>query len=438
MMNKITILMIVLALHGVSSFAAKHPSPDRVIDLPGFGKVTDLQYAGCLPISPKEIHHSTANLFYWYVQNQKKDPHAPLVLWLNGGPGAASMYGFFMENGPYIVQNNLTLTKRHYTWTQAADYLIIDQPAGVGLSYEEKKTYTNEAQAMDQLYQSLQHFFTRHPQLKSKSIYLAGESYGGKYLPQLALRIIEGNKDQPVIHLKGLLLGDAWVNPKVQQEANVDFAYYHGLVDQHDRLHILKLYTNCAKEIGKQSPSSRLANQVCSKIQDFIQKKSGHLNLANIAKGIEPDDQYMIRYLNNPKVRKALHVDTKVKNFQNFSTVVADRLEIGEQDSVADLYPQILASGIRVLLYNGLEDGKDSNFLSTNLWLSKLNWPYKNEFNQANSCVWLLGKNVAGYAKSVKGLTQVRILNAGHLAPIDQPPALFDLFNHFIQNKPLC
>jgi carboxypeptidase C (cathepsin A) len=372
------------------------------------------------------------------VENQKKDPNAPLVLWLNGGPGAASMYGFFLENGPYEIQPNQTLRKRHATWTQAADYLVIDQPAGVGLSYGNQQSYDNEAEAIDQLYQSLNLFFSHHPQLQSKPLYLAGESYAGKYIPQLALRIILGNKQQQNIHLAGLLIGDAWVSPKIQQAANIDYAYYHGLIDERERQQVIQLYTACAKEIDGEKPSSRRANQICMKIQNFIQEKSGNLNLANIAKNEEPSDEALVRYLNNPQVQQALHVDNRITRFSTFSDMVAQKLEIGEQDSVASLYSTILASGVRVLLYNGLEDGKDSNFLSTNLWLAALDWPYRNEFNQATTCVWTIDKKVAGYVKSAHGLTQVKIRNAGHLAPIDQPETLLNLFKHFVESESLC
>jgi len=436
-MNKL--LFFIIMFLSFISFADNQPiANDRILSLPGLGKINDLEFAGSLPIFSKTSNKNVGNLFYWYVENQKQDKNTPLVLWLNGGPGAASMYGFFIENGPYSINPNLTLKKRTFSWTQQADYLVIDQPAGVGLSYGEKNSYADEAQAIDQLYAALQSFFTHHPQLKKKAIYLTGESYAGKYLPQLALRIIDGNKKKNTIHLKGLLIGDAWVNPKVQQAANVDFAYYHGLIDKQDRSQVMKLYKDCAKEIDKHTPSSRHANQLCIKIQNFIQEKSGQLNLANIAKGMEPDDKTMIAYLNQPEVRRALHVDPRIKQFNTFSESVANQLEIGEQDSVADLYPKILKAGVNVLLYNGLEDGKDSNFLSTNLWLSQMDWAYKKEFNEARRCTWLIANKVTGYAKTTQGLTLVTIRNAGHLAPIDQPEALLDLFNHFIQDKPLC
>ncbi len=438
-MNKIISLALLVFL-GFFSLAKSHTlTDDRVLSLPGLGKVQDLEFAGSLPLSSKNSQQSIGNLFYWYVENQEQSENAPLILWLNGGPGAASMYGFFMENGPYNINSDLTLKKNAYSWTAKADYLVIDQPAGVGLSYREANSYANEAEAIDQLYEALNLFFTRHPQLKKKAFYLAGESYAGKYLPQLAIRIIQGNNSKKeTIQLKGLLIGDAWVNPKVQQSANVDFAYYHGLIDQQDRQQVSKLYKECAKEIDKHTPSSRRANYLCTKIQNFIQEKSGQLNLTNIAKGVEPDDKKMSTYLNNPQVRQALHIDPRLKQFSTFSEAVAYQLEIGEQDSVAELYPEILKAGVKVLFYNGLEDGKDSNFLSTNLWLAQMKWAYIKEFNQAIRCPWFLEKNVAGYAKTAQGLTQVTIRNAGHLAPIDQPAALLDLVNHFIQDKPLC
>lgn len=37
------------------------------------------------------------------------DPEtAPVVLWLQGGPGGSSMFGLFVEHGPYVVTKNLT------------------------------------------------------------------------------------------------------------------------------------------------------------------------------------------------------------------------------------------------------------------------------------------------------------------------------------------
>lgn len=39
---------------------------------------------------------------------QIKPESAPVLLWLQGGPGGTSMFGLFVEHGPYFVYKNLT------------------------------------------------------------------------------------------------------------------------------------------------------------------------------------------------------------------------------------------------------------------------------------------------------------------------------------------
>ncbi|WP_058499300.1 S10 family peptidase [Legionella gratiana] len=401
---------------------------DQLTQLPGFGPVKDRQYAGYYTIN------QSAGLFYWYVEKKKPTSESSIVLWLNGGPGASSLYGFFMENGPYEINSADKLQERIYSWTQVADYLIIDQPAGVGYSYGLSSNYADESQAMDQLYHAVIYFFQKHPDLANKPLYLAGESYAGKYVPQLAIRLL----NQKETKLQGLMLGDPWINPRLQQKANIDYAYYHGLIDRRAQIKLKSLYKKCINEIDKHSPTTPKANQICEQMQSYIIKESGGLNLANIYTGKEPDDANMVNYLNNELVRKALHIPSQVPAFKTFSVSAAKKLEIGEQDSVAHLYPQLLSAGIRILIYNGLEDGKDSNFLSTELLISALDWPNKNEFANATTCVWKNNNQINGYAKTAHGLTQVKIRGAGHLAPIDQPERVLNILQNFIKNKPLC
>ncbi len=68
-----------------------------------------------------------------------------------------------METGPYRIRPDGTLATRKFAWTEQAHYLMIDQPAGVGFSYDTPKSYASEAEAMDQLYHALTLFFQRHP-----------------------------------------------------------------------------------------------------------------------------------------------------------------------------------------------------------------------------------------------------------------------------------
>ena len=60
-------------------------------------------------------------------------------------------------------------------------------------------------------------------------LYLSGESYAGKYLPATANKILQENaKSTPQMNLKGILVGDGWVYPRLQSTmyAKLAFALY--------------------------------------------------------------------------------------------------------------------------------------------------------------------------------------------------------------------
>jgi vitellogenic carboxypeptidase-like protein len=64
-----------------------------------------------------------------------------VVLWLQGGPGATSLYGLFTENGPLVVETNQTLSTRQYSWSKTHNLIFIDNPVGTGLSNEIKQNF---------------------------------------------------------------------------------------------------------------------------------------------------------------------------------------------------------------------------------------------------------------------------------------------------------
>ncbi|KAK4454070.1 serine carboxypeptidase [Podospora aff. communis PSN243] len=81
---------------------------------------------------------SPTNLFFWFVAGRQ--PTSALTIWLNGGPGASSMFGFFTETGPCEVvekgANRLDTVFRRWGWDRASNMLFIDQPNQVGFSYD--------------------------------------------------------------------------------------------------------------------------------------------------------------------------------------------------------------------------------------------------------------------------------------------------------------
>ncbi|VDK68119.1 unnamed protein product, partial [Cylicostephanus goldi] len=71
------------------------------------------------------------------VESELVDPAtAPLLLWLNGGPGSSSLEGLFFENGPFrIGKDGFTVTSNPYSWNKFANVLYLESPVGVGYSY---------------------------------------------------------------------------------------------------------------------------------------------------------------------------------------------------------------------------------------------------------------------------------------------------------------
>lgn len=55
----------------------------------------------------------------------------PLTLWMNGGPGCSSLYGFIQEVGPYYLEDGVhykdgdKLTPNPHSWHNISNLLFI-------------------------------------------------------------------------------------------------------------------------------------------------------------------------------------------------------------------------------------------------------------------------------------------------------------------------
>ena len=70
--------------------------------------------------------------------------------------------------------------------------MCVDQPMGVGFSYNKNGLVNNTYDAADHFINFMTNFYKNNPNfnLKENPLYLAGESYAGHYIPVIADKIL--------------------------------------------------------------------------------------------------------------------------------------------------------------------------------------------------------------------------------------------------------
>jgi cathepsin A (carboxypeptidase C) len=81
----------------------------------------------------------------------------------------------------------------------------------------------------------------------------------------------------------------------------------------------------------------------------------------------------------------------------------------------------LLDRGVPVMVVTGLNDAKDANFIGTRKWIAGMRWRGAASYARSSARRWTLDGAVLGYRRSGGGLTTLEVLDAGHLAPRDQP-----------------
>ena len=443
--------------------SAESPHPDAITSIPHFnGELCFQSFSGYLATST-----GAKSLFYWYHEATSSPTTAPLVLWLNGGPGCSSLGGMFTENGPFVLDKNLTITLNPYSWNKVANVLYIEQPAGVGFSYPAGST--NDTITSQDTYEALLAFLERHPVLKGRDFYIAGESYGGHYVPNLAKRIQDGGN--PVINLKGFAVGNAYTDWALDFSSNVPFSRFHALtspalyegamkacagdtarcfwprpgvecpepcltavakavinamdgsIDQYD------IYEDVCTE-GRQ----RLATQVSRLVQERHRQIARRAGMG--ATVISPifgtcADVYTAGYLNLPEVQKAIHVVPETIPKGRWQMCGLHDLYEFNYESVLPLYRRwVQDQQLKILVYSGDTDFI-VNFLGTENWVSALNLPVKSPWRRWHGS----DRQVAGYYEEYVGLTFLTVKGAGHMVPKDRPRHALDMFSSFLRGR---
>ncbi|KAF7111434.1 hypothetical protein CFC21_111452 [Triticum aestivum] len=472
-------LRVLLLAAAVTVVAARHHHP-------GFEKIFEVQEADRVEMLPGQTeqvgfrHFSgyvTVNethgraLFYWLYEATHDVAKKPLVLWLNGGPGCSSVgYGAMMELGPFLIQKGKPeIALNPHSWNKEANMLFLESPAGVGFSYT--NTTADLGQFGDNLtahdaYSFLVNWLDKFPQFKGHDLYIAGESYAGHYVPQLAEKIVHMNKKASRAHkinLKGILIGNAAIDASSDDRGLINYAWDHAVVsdevytavknnckfpddgmesDACDRawndffnamndIDLYSLYTpSCTKSMVNSTASPRRRSKLAGTGTPLGKLHRGGRPYYN---AYDPcGDYHILDYMNRADVQKALHA--------NVSGAIPYRWEpcsdalTNWTDAPASTLPAIgklVKDGIRVWVFSGDTDDRVP-VTSTRLALKKLGLATKKEWRE-----WFTSDQVGGYTVVYDGLTFVTVRGAGHMVPMITPVQARQVFAHFLTGEEL-
>ena len=189
-----------------------------VHDLPGLYTPAANFSAGYL-----KVDSPVGRLAVFHCHVQHSNPAAPLIVWMNGGPGASSLMGFMTELGPYLfnlrskpksVGGNWTAFANPSSWSGLGSLLVWEQPAGVGFSrcLGGCPTQWNDATSATANLHVLRAFYTQYPSEAQRRLVITGESYGGIYVPLLAqLALHDAVLGAAGVRLSAIAVGDGCI-----------------------------------------------------------------------------------------------------------------------------------------------------------------------------------------------------------------------------------
>ncbi|CAF1151185.1 unnamed protein product [Rotaria sordida] len=339
-----------------------------------------------------------SNMFFWFfpAQNGNK-PDTPVMLWLQGGPGASSLFALFTEIGPIYIDANQNIQLREITWNTNYHLLFIDNPVGTGYSF----TSNDQGYARSQddvardLYSALTQFFQIYTDYASNPFYVTGESYGGKYVPSIGYKIHVENQNPQVkvkINLVGLSMGNGWTDP-YRQYVYGPLLYQIGLIDD-NQLFYINLQSDLVRYAISQKRFSDAFTISDSLIDgDLINTTSYFTNVTGLRAyynylqtDVSSSISNYVKFITNIDRRRQIHVGNLTFHEDN-------KVELMLINDVFQSIPSeqltILFNNYKILIYNGLLDIICAESLTLN-WIADLQWSHSNEYKNTSRYIWKL------------------------------------------------
>jgi cathepsin A (carboxypeptidase C) len=382
--------------------------------------------------------------FYWMFEARHNPDTAPLIMWLTGGPGCSSEVALFIENGPCTVTEDGSDTKTNkYSWTEHANMIFLDQPAGAGFSTGEHDR--NQHQVSEDLYHFLQEFVKKYPKYHKNPFYVMGESYAGHFIPVAAHKIMQRNaqKEGEYLPLKGVAIGNGQTNPLIQYKWYPEMAYKSTsgtkpAIDKDTYDTMKRNLPNCLDKIARcqtDDSACETAFTECNQDQLSPVQDTGvsmyNLNEQCGSHALCFDYSHIRKYLRSDKVKNVLGVK---KDWSTCDFGINDEFHTDWMHIMSGHIPPLLENGQRVLIYAGDYDFI-CNWMGNKAWVLDMPWAGKKEFNAAKDMDWKSDGKVVGRERKHGNLQFVQVHEAGHMVPHDKPEVALMMAKKFLQRQ---
>ena len=120
-----------------------------------------------------------------------------------------------------------------YSWNAHANVLYLDQPRNVGYSFGYGKGVQSSVEAANDFVVFYNEWLKDFPEFINRKLIIAGESYGGHYIPAWSSAVLDYNVVHPSnpINLSGVIIGNGCINNTVQNNDQfVKFQHQESLI----------------------------------------------------------------------------------------------------------------------------------------------------------------------------------------------------------------
>lgn len=426
---------------------------------------------------------------YIFLESENDPANDPVIVWYNGGPGAASMFGLFVELGPYYLNQdslddpkyNLTgipqVQRNPHSWTKIANVIAVNNPPPIGFSYCEGGSGTNTGPAGDGYscgswndssvaranHVFLKNLFTKDfPEFAANPLFITGESYAGVYVPTIVREILA---DPGPLSLRGFAVGDGCMGTEVLCGAGdpdsgpyykVEFLHGHGQVSQRSYRGIRRECPEAVLRSGKGMSAACVDALAvmdaalggyfdyslyddCIYDESFRRRLDSSEGLKSYRGGLNDyacPSSAMSLWLNREDVRAALNIQPDNK-FNSADNGVGMNYTSTEPN-VLPIYEHARSkTDLRILVYNGDTDPGINSMKTQDKYFD-----FFDSINVTETEAWRPwttdGKQrMGGYVVAYPGdFHYLTIRGSGHMVPEYKPAVTLSFMTSFIKGEP--